>query len=285
MPPLSGAGWSSLVARRAHNPKVVGSNPTPATIGPYGPVLRAGEVGPRVTHGPGWQRSGPFFCRGPQPVKPLGMTTSELVATWLTAVGTVGAVVVALFSDVFRHSLNKPILELRLRETLGNITDSVLIPPEGDPHEPRNEWARFYHVLVVNKRARTPATQVQVYLTQLDEFSDGNVRTTWRGDTPIRWRYQEHRPAQQTIGEGHVDADLCHVTREKWIEIHPLIEPVGLKKRWRVAEAPIAIIVTLQARGTEAVSAVTRFRIDWDGHWAQDDAAMARHLTVKTLKS
>ena len=27
----SAAGWSSLVARRAHNPKVVGSNPTPAT--------------------------------------------------------------------------------------------------------------------------------------------------------------------------------------------------------------------------------------------------------------
>ena len=27
----SGAGWSSLVARRAHNPKVVGSNPAPAT--------------------------------------------------------------------------------------------------------------------------------------------------------------------------------------------------------------------------------------------------------------
>gem|GEM_PF-3251312 len=27
------AGWSSLVARRAHNPKVAGSNPAPATIG------------------------------------------------------------------------------------------------------------------------------------------------------------------------------------------------------------------------------------------------------------
>ena len=26
-----GAGWSSSVARRAHNPKVVGSNPAPAT--------------------------------------------------------------------------------------------------------------------------------------------------------------------------------------------------------------------------------------------------------------
>ncbi len=26
------AGWSSMVARRAHNPKVVGSNPAPGTI-------------------------------------------------------------------------------------------------------------------------------------------------------------------------------------------------------------------------------------------------------------
>ena len=32
---INGAGWSSLVARRAHNPKVVGSNPTPATMGTY----------------------------------------------------------------------------------------------------------------------------------------------------------------------------------------------------------------------------------------------------------
>ncbi len=36
------AGWSSLVARRAHNPEVVGSNPAPATrflTGPAGPVF------------------------------------------------------------------------------------------------------------------------------------------------------------------------------------------------------------------------------------------------------
>ena len=31
------AGWSSLVARWAHNPKAVGSNPAPATI--FGPVV------------------------------------------------------------------------------------------------------------------------------------------------------------------------------------------------------------------------------------------------------
>ena len=32
---LTDAGWSSLAARRAHNPKVVGSNPAPATMFRY----------------------------------------------------------------------------------------------------------------------------------------------------------------------------------------------------------------------------------------------------------
>jgi hypothetical protein len=39
----SDAGWSSLVARRAHNPKVVGSNPAPATnllVEIQGPEMR-----------------------------------------------------------------------------------------------------------------------------------------------------------------------------------------------------------------------------------------------------
>ena len=44
-----GAGWSSPVARQAHNLKVVGSNPTPATnlsheskhLAPYGALLRS----------------------------------------------------------------------------------------------------------------------------------------------------------------------------------------------------------------------------------------------------
>ncbi len=36
---LTGAGWSSLVARRAHNPKVVGSNPAPATRFEKRPLL------------------------------------------------------------------------------------------------------------------------------------------------------------------------------------------------------------------------------------------------------
>ena len=44
---LNIAGWSSLVARRAHNPKVVGSNPAPAIwsygVGVITPACHAGD--------------------------------------------------------------------------------------------------------------------------------------------------------------------------------------------------------------------------------------------------
>ena len=42
------AGWSSLVARRAHNPKVVGSNPAPATIRDKRRLIAALEHWPGV---------------------------------------------------------------------------------------------------------------------------------------------------------------------------------------------------------------------------------------------
>src|SRR5947209_5625777 len=53
--PTRDAGWSSLVARRAHNPKVAGSNPAPATN--ETPVQRPF---PRERGGPLLVPEGPF---------------------------------------------------------------------------------------------------------------------------------------------------------------------------------------------------------------------------------
>src|SRR5919204_6195362 len=48
---VTDAGWSSLVARRAHNPKVAGSNPAPAIAADQGVglarALQTGRPGPR----------------------------------------------------------------------------------------------------------------------------------------------------------------------------------------------------------------------------------------------
>src|SRR5215217_5490248 len=69
------AGWSSQVARRAHNPEVAGSNPAPATE-------KAPETGPFLCLSPAALRELlPNFC----PVPPRGGACRHL-----SAVGTRG---------------------------------------------------------------------------------------------------------------------------------------------------------------------------------------------------
>jgi hypothetical protein len=55
------AGWSSLVARRAHNPKVVGSNPAPATKTNTRTYIVLG-VGPFLSLGYFWATDCDTFC-------------------------------------------------------------------------------------------------------------------------------------------------------------------------------------------------------------------------------
>ena len=54
----SGAGWSSLAARRAHNPKVAGSNPAPAT-NKASDEKAIPETGSLFSFHPVWQRALP----------------------------------------------------------------------------------------------------------------------------------------------------------------------------------------------------------------------------------
>ena len=46
---MNNAGWSSLEARRAHNPKVTGSNPVPATLAQLAQLVEQRTENPRVS--------------------------------------------------------------------------------------------------------------------------------------------------------------------------------------------------------------------------------------------
>ncbi len=65
---LLAAGWSSLAARRAHNPKVAGSNPAPATNFPR-----------KFIEKPGASRV--FLC--PEKMQGFGLVRPAL--TWIRA--------------------------------------------------------------------------------------------------------------------------------------------------------------------------------------------------------
>src|SRR5271157_1472539 len=125
-----------------------------------------------------------------------------------SAVGTFGAVLMALFGTVLRARFFAPQLRLRFVRPQGEISPVKFSDSGG-----LEKWgkARYYHLQVSNERRWSPAENTQVFLRRLEEPGpDGLLQVVWSGDMPMRWRHQEHFPVAQTIGPS-TDCDLCMV--------------------------------------------------------------------------
>jgi hypothetical protein len=196
----------------------------------------------------------------------------------VTALGTIGAVIVALFGDRLRASMFPPKLELHLSSRTGGATQVALTAPDGTK---RTELARYYHVRLTNAAHWPKATQTQVYLLHVEAPGpDGELQVRWSGDIPVKWRWAQVHPLQRTIGP-QAECDLCSIVRNKWLQIHPLVDPSGLKPylQWPVG-TPADFTLVLQARSNEGDSPIQSFRIQWDGKWEDGDAEMMRHLII-----
>lgn len=196
------------------------------------------------------------------------------------AIGTISAVIVALFGQAFRAKFFPPKLALKLIHPEGEKTKQRLTWFDGNQQKERWEDVRYYHVQVQNYRRWSPANQTQVFLTKLEEPGpDDDLQVTWRGDIPIGWRHQDVHPTARTIGPA-ADCDLCSVVKGKWLQLHPLVTPYNLNAQR--GEKSI-LVLTLQARSNEGDSSLVRIQIAWDGEWNDGADEMKRHLTVKVL--
>jgi hypothetical protein len=182
------------------------------------------------------------------------------VVSVATAVGTISAVVVALFLALRRP---KPSLNLKL------------LRPEGErTHLNSGELVRYYHLHVWNERRSCPADEVQVFLRRMEEPTSANE--PWQGDVPFRWRDQESIPKTLRIGTGR-DCDLCIVGRDSGLRLMPLFTPNSLKAH-RLGACVLVLFV--QARSNQVDSELQRIQISWDGMWDDEDEKMRKHLVI-----
>jgi hypothetical protein len=207
---------------------------------------------------------------------------------WLqlaVALGTIGAVVVALFGKPIRSKLFPPHLQMKLRSEAGEKTPRIIDRlPDG---QLRYENARFYHLKVSNSRGDwSPAKDVEVILVGIE---DGANRLRWEGEVPMRWRNQEYVPNTRRIGpEG--DCDLCFIGNESGFS---LLVRFALTSLTTTAESGVntqdlrgqcMMVVRLQARCSNQVHPVTfRFQLAWNGAWADGDAEMRQNMVIDQL--
>ena len=129
----SDAGWSSMVARRAHNPKVVGSNPAPATkyknpLQSQGILLYAAFIADELMERP----SEPLGFRRPFTVlrRGLGKNTTGLFSDGLFRFGLV--VVAQVFFQALQFFFVQPFIARTLQQNdqCGDFVTHIGAEPE-----------------------------------------------------------------------------------------------------------------------------------------------------------
>ena len=206
----------------------------------------------------------------------------ELLVQISIAIGTIGAVLVALFRDNLRLLFAPPKLSLKILDAGGYKTKVQLNNPDSEDHIPSVEApARYYHLLVKNNRRWSTAHQVQVFITRIESPGpDGLLQVDWAGELPLRWRYQESYPITRTLG-ANAECDLCNIIKGQGLQLMPLIRPNEFPKIW---QEKANLVLSLQARSVETDSAVLRVNIDWNGDWEDGQLEMKKHMIIKESK-
>jgi hypothetical protein len=205
----------------------------------------------------------------------------QIILETAIAVGTIGAVIVALFGQAFRSKFFPPKVSVSLSNEDGELTKLQIALPGDSSDSLRIKDARFYHLRVSNARRWSPATDTRVVLIRLEEPGpDGRLQVRWTGDIPLAWRHKEVFPIYRTVGpDAYVD--LCCVVDGEYFQLQTLIPPYALNP---VRREPTTMVVSLQAQSTQANSAPLRLRICWDGKFDKGTEEMRSHLTITQEK-
>jgi hypothetical protein len=199
------------------------------------------------------------------------------------AVGTVGAVVYALFRDLIVTPRRRPQLDLRFDRS-GN--DQVVVGTPG------GSAAASVRLRVTNRKGRDTADDVVVVVTEMRRRADAEnsiaetrpigLPLTWSGSDPPLSVASVHPGSERHVDLLHVDwpaGDEMEIAR-RWSEATSLQLDLASKPAGGLASLdPGAheIVLEVRSRNADAIGYVVG--VFWDGKWT-GEAAMWEHLRV-----
>ena len=196
-----------------------------------------------------------------------------IIINGLVAIGTIGAVVVALFSGSLKTKFFPPILSLEL------LSDKGEEEKLGSGNGPEG---RYYFLQLENKRRWSKATEAGLHMLRLQRRGpDREWVTEWAGDLQFQCRDQNLYPLQRDIG-GPIDYEVLSVRDGKppELRLYPIIVPYNLTV---VSKQPWEFVAWFQGRSSEVDSDVVRLQVSWDGRWESGETEMQNHLQIKLL--
>jgi hypothetical protein len=200
-----------------------------------------------------------------------------MVVNALVAVGTIGAVLVALFGSPLRAKFFAPVFKFNVLKLTGEAC------PLKNPQQQHVADGRYYHLNVRNTRGWVPATHSQLRLIRIENPGpDGQPQVVWDGDIPMRRRQQEHYPTESVIGSP-VHFDLCAIIKSDndptpKLQLMPIVIAYNLPMPWT---GETHFTASFQLKCAERDSQVVRIHFNWDGIWHDGDAEVLKSFILK----
>jgi hypothetical protein len=194
------------------------------------------------------------------------------LANWLVAIGTLTAVVVAIWGEFLRSKLAPPKLRFVLHNTRGTVTRITQGPR-----------VIYYHLKIVNSRPWFLAKNCQVRLIDISQRGpDNNFRPVPNPVPPtFVWSPAGFVPVATNISKEQI-FDFGRVT-EGGQEFEPVLHFYPNNFQGRIG-ANQAIRYALEVVG-DNVSKVAALVLEvaWNGQWTDNLDIMSRNLTIQEV--
>ena len=196
----------------------------------------------------------------------------SLVVQATVGVGTIAVAVMAIWGDLIRSIIASPKLDIDLRSSEGELT-----------HLSDETLARYYHLIVTNKRKWSPAKNVTTYIFDLEKLGpDGEWQSSMHhGPVPIYWQFGKLYTRLPSIGHERI-CDIGFIPKGNTFKFTTEFKPYNFENIVNKGEKVRAHFVAV---ADNAISERTIIEIAWDGTWVDGAKEMAKHLTVKRIKN
>jgi hypothetical protein len=194
--------------------------------------------------------------------------------TGAAALGTITVAILATWGEPIRRRLVGTELELSLLDPAGEAINLA-----------GGQAARYYHVVVKNRRPHAVATNAHVVVTKLiratghGQFPQVGLLQGITGALPLIRQHQHTLPRLATIGPD-ANYDLVNVIENVGAAIQLVFAPNNLDASVR---PNTRVVLELVAVCDQMQSKPLYVDIAWDGQWSPDTLAMAQHFVVKAI--
>jgi hypothetical protein len=198
---------------------------------------------------------------------------ANLIVQVFVAIGTLGAVFVAIWGEWFRNKFAGPRLSIEIHNnsqgTLGRGSGTTRVI--------------YYHLRVINSRTWAPARRCRVLLRAIRRRRPDQQFYTVElpVSIPIFWAPRNSAPLERDIVREAV-LDFGSLTEGAESFVPSLTVTLGSFDGLVRADEPVHFVMQVCAEGYETIEEQV-FEVAWDGRWSDNMSEMARHLTLRKV--